>query len=270
MNIRKIILALTVAISGTNSAIGLAQGLLSNSDMEKILAETSNKQVIGLGEVFHTSGGFYKVKAQVIQHLISQGNLRNLAWEESWNNGDMVNSWLKSCQEDPADVVGRLRFIWRSEEIKDLFSWLCAWNQGHPEDQVSFMGFDIQDTWSDAEIIERSLGASEPGLVKSIRENCFGASSHSKEEYIASPDYLQLSQALNGTFSTFSKDRDAACRAAVANLRQHDGQRDNRPLSFALTALIGNHKAMTTRISGNVAQADQTRDSAMFQLLSFQ
>jgi len=271
MKFRSMILPLTVAMFGMISATAPAQGLLSNSDLDKILAETSSKQIIGLGDVWHTSGGFYKVKAQGIEHLISQGNLRNLAWEESWNSGEMVNSWLKSCQEAPADVVGRLRFIWRSEEIKDLFAWLCTWNQSHPKDQVSFMGFDIQDTWSNAEIIESSLGASQPALVKSIRENCFGASSHSKYEYIASRDYEQLSQALNGSFSTFSQDRDDACRAAMDSLRKEEGQRidDSRPLFFALASLIGNHKAMTTRIAGNVAQADQIRDSAMFQLLEY-
>lgn len=256
----------TALLCGSISTLSFSEGLLPQADLESIRLEAIGKKIIGLGDIWHTSGGFYKVKAQVIEHLVTHGSLRRLAWEESWNSGEMVNSWLQTCDKDPGEIVGQLRFIWHSEEIKGLFKWLCEWNQSHSDDRVSFVGFDIQDTWSDVAVVESKFGGSNSETVSELKQNCFGASAGTKDAYLASPDYAQLSQAMAGHFSEFPQNRDELCNSSAKELLNATSPSD-RIVKLALTAIAGNHNALVTRIRGKVAEADQLRDATMFSVL---
>ncbi len=65
------------------SALAFGEEVLPQADLESIRLDTLGKPVVGLGDVWHTSGGFYEVKAQVIEHLITHGTLRRVPSKKS-------------------------------------------------------------------------------------------------------------------------------------------------------------------------------------------
>jgi erythromycin esterase-like protein len=55
-----------------------------------------------------------------------------------------VAQYVQTCQGSPRTALRGLAGVWRSLETEALVTWMCEWNQAHPDDPVHFYGFDVQ------------------------------------------------------------------------------------------------------------------------------
>ena len=101
-------------------------------------------------------------------------------------------------QGDPLDAVTEGLFtVWAAQSVLELVAWMCSYNQLHPEDPVSFWGFDIQQPWHDSRLlldfIEQSV-TSVAGLTDGL-ERCNGYGYTDSVEYYQDPDSRVVTQA---------------------------------------------------------------------------
>src|SRR5712692_3629219 len=142
----------------TGTAGSLSSGLFSlngsdptlNSDDLSPLAQlTDGADYIGLGESVHTSGGYYQMKERVIRYLVEHGGVRALAMETPHTRAEVAADFIRTCQGDVLDALRGVFPVFADDHLRDLFLWLCQFNQRNPTDPVVFFGFDEQQPVED-------------------------------------------------------------------------------------------------------------------------
>src|SRR5215203_1970298 len=113
-------------------------------DLAPLLQMIGKATVVGLGEAWHTSGGFYKMKHRIFRDLVENMGFRAFAIESHWVSGEKANRYVQTCEGSPDEALDLHIPVWRSVELRDLVQWMCEWNQAHPDDRVHYIGFDIQ------------------------------------------------------------------------------------------------------------------------------
>lgn len=131
---------------------------LGTSDLEPLRQLIGNASVVGLGETFHTSGGFYVMKHRIFRFLVEKMGFRAFAMETGWTGAEMAARYVQTCEGTPAEAIRQHINVWQGAEYADLIQWMCEWNRGHPGDEITFFGFDIQEPWRDG-----------PGLITFLR-----------------------------------------------------------------------------------------------------
>jgi erythromycin esterase-like protein len=119
---------------------------LSQDDLEPLRQVIGTAPIVGLGESFHTSGGYYRMKHRVFRFLVEKMGFRAFAFETPWVGADRVAAYVQTCEGTPEEALQGVFGVWRSAEVRDLVQWMCEWNRTHrrPKDRLYFYGFDIQ------------------------------------------------------------------------------------------------------------------------------
>lgn len=117
---------------------------LPTGDLAPLQAIISNARYVGLGESFHTSGGFYEAKHRIFRYLVNEMGFRVLAMETPWTSAERVRTYVETCGETPQAALNGVFSVFRSEETAALIQWMCEWNVANPNDRVHFYGFDVQ------------------------------------------------------------------------------------------------------------------------------
>lgn len=114
-------------------------------DLEPLRKMIGKATVVGLGEAFHTSGGFYQMKHRVFRYLVERMGFRVFAIESHWLHGQRANQYVQTCAGTPRDALATHIPVWPSDELAAMITWMCEWNRAHPNDRVHYYGFDIQE-----------------------------------------------------------------------------------------------------------------------------
>ena len=132
--------------------------LSGTEDLAPLRRMIGKATVVGLGEAWHTSGGFYKMKHRIFRDLVENMGFRVFAIESHWVSGEKANRYVQTCEGSPEAAINLHIPVWQSVELRDLVQWMCEWNQAHPDDRVHYLGFDVQGS---------SLGPNldGPGLI---------------------------------------------------------------------------------------------------------
>ena len=119
--------------------------LSSTEDLAPLRRMIGKATVVGLGEAWHTSGGFYRMKHRIFRDLVENMGFRVFAIESHWVSGEKADRYVQTCQGSPEEAIDLHIGVWQSVELRDLVQWMCEWNQAHPDDRVHYFGFDIQE-----------------------------------------------------------------------------------------------------------------------------
>jgi erythromycin esterase-like protein len=124
---------------------------LPNEDLEPLRRMVGRATVVGLGEAFHYSGGFYEMKHRIFRYLVEEMGFRVFAIESDWTGAELTAQYVQSCEGTAEDSLRRHIIVWQSHELADLARWMCEWNREHPRpaDKVHYFGFDIQQPEDD-------------------------------------------------------------------------------------------------------------------------
>lgn len=82
---------------------------------------------------------------------------RVFAWETPWFLGRTATDYVESCRGGASDAMDGLFRVWRSESVRDLLQWMCTYNAEHPDDPLTFVGWDIQQAPFDLMLVDRLL-----------------------------------------------------------------------------------------------------------------
>jgi erythromycin esterase-like protein len=149
------------------SAVSTLEFEAPSDDLGPLLEMIGEARVVGLGESAHRSGGILAAKARVMRFLVEEAGFRVVAFETEWTDAQLVDDYIKSDCEGAAVEVTRTgtRPVWHDATTVSLLEWLCAYNRAHPEDPVSFIGFNNIQPWHDVAALDRFLDARERGQL---------------------------------------------------------------------------------------------------------
>lgn len=146
---------------------GFAATLASTRDLEPFRVLVGDASVVGLGESWHTSGGFYLMKHRLFRFLVEEMGFRAFAVESNWESVERMNAYVQSCAGTAEASIRDQHTVWQSTEYADLIRWMCEWNRSHsdPADRLTAFGFDIQQPEKDGPALAAFLA--QVGLPES-------------------------------------------------------------------------------------------------------
>ena len=123
--------------------------IASTTDLGPFRTIIGNARVVGLGESWHMSGGFYLMKHRLFRFLVEELGFRAFAVESNWEAAERTNTYVQTCSGTAEAAIRDEHLVWQSTEYADLVRWMCEWNQRHPVDRITMFGFDIQQPQKD-------------------------------------------------------------------------------------------------------------------------
>jgi erythromycin esterase len=197
---------------------------LPTSDLEVLRETIGDRRVVGLGESVHTSTGYYQMKARVFRYLVEVLGFRALAFETEWALARTATNYVASCKGSSREATKSLLFVWQDAAVKDLLSWMCGWNQTHPEDPLSFWGFDTQQPYGDVAELRAFFGAAAPADASDVLAgiaSCNGGDSTTQAEYASSGDGKLVTAS-----APYPTERHATCVASLDALDAYLARRE--------------------------------------------
>jgi erythromycin esterase-like protein len=136
---------------------------LPTDDLAPFGTLVGDASVVGIGEGWHTSGGFYMMKHRLFRYLVQEKGFRAFAIESDWEAVERTNTYVQSCAGTAESAISDEIVVWQSTEYADLIRWMCQWNSAHPDpaDKLNAFGFDIQQPDKDGPALDafmRQLG----------------------------------------------------------------------------------------------------------------
>ena len=124
----------------------------STADLQPLRALIGDATVVGFGESYHTSGGFYRMKHRILRYLVQEMGFRAFAMETNWDGAELAATYVQTGGGTAEQAISRHIPVWRGTEYADVVRWIWEWNRDHPNpaDKVTFFGFDIQQPTDDA------------------------------------------------------------------------------------------------------------------------
>jgi erythromycin esterase len=185
--------------------------LTADDDLEPLRQLVGKASFVALGESFHTSGGYYRMKHRVFRFLVEKMGFRAFAFESPWTDADQVAAYVQTCAGSPEEALRGLFGVWRSAETRDLVQWMCEWNRAHPKpkDRLSFFGFDVQQPEQDGPALiaylERTgVGGDDPWIAGI--QACDGVASLSDPGRVSAESYARCTQALQEIEGHFQRN----------------------------------------------------------------
>lgn len=133
---------------------------LATDDLEPFRSMVGEASVVGLGESWHTSGGFYLMKHRLFRFLVQEMGFRAFAIESNWETVERTNAYVQTCAGTAESAIRDEHRVWQSAEYADMVRWMCEWNRAHPNpaDRLTVFGFDIQQPERDGPALAALLG----------------------------------------------------------------------------------------------------------------
>ena len=77
----------------------------SSDDLAPLRRMVGKATVVGLGEGWHTSGGFYKMKHRIFRDLVENMGFRAFGIESHWVSGEKANQYVQTCEGSPEEAL---------------------------------------------------------------------------------------------------------------------------------------------------------------------
>lgn len=154
MNI-KIFLFLTLLISlkiGKSQCfspcieLSFIEPLKNTGDLKQLDSYFKDVRVVGMGESTHGTHEFSTMRHRVFKYLVESHGFNTFFLEADYANCLRVNDYIHGKEDKIYDVVNEINlWPWMTEEMADLINWMKTYNTENPDNQLNFIGVDMQD-----------------------------------------------------------------------------------------------------------------------------
>ncbi|SFN29783.1 Erythromycin esterase homolog [Nitrosospira briensis] len=175
-----------------NTLEGAAQPLKQAGTGHDVLIHAIREQVKGkqfvlIGEASHGTAEFYRIRAEVSQHLIVEEGFDAVAVEADWPDAYRVNRFVSGRSDDTeadaalSDFERFPTWMWRNTEVLAFVAWLRNYNEETgrykgQQESVGFYGLDLYSMTTSMEAVLAYLDKIDPqeAAVARARYGCFG------------------------------------------------------------------------------------------------
>jgi len=126
-------------------------------------------RIVALGEATHGSHEFFAFKARAVEYLVRELGFTDFAMETDAVAALAANEWLESGRGDLDTALKSVSGLWRTEEYRELFTWLHAWNAdpAHAK-KVRFHGLDMAASGPTARRLREYLKGVDPEVEEGV------------------------------------------------------------------------------------------------------
>lgn len=133
------------------------------ADLEPLAQMVGDARIVGLGDATHGTREFYQLKHRMLELLVTRG-FTTVALEADWAKARAIDDYVLGGRGDPRALLAGLSvWIWQTEEIVDLLTWMRRYNSDprHAR-KLHIAGFDVKTTEGAARLVERYLARVAP------------------------------------------------------------------------------------------------------------
>ncbi|MEO7966848.1 MAG: erythromycin esterase family protein, partial [Gemmatimonadaceae bacterium] len=158
--------ARTVTLTGVEPPSSESVPAEDLAAVDKIIGSA---RVIALGEDTHGTSEFFQLKDRVLRYLVERRGLRIFAIEANQLAVEGINRYVHGAAGNARTVMRAMFQVWNTTEMEALVEWMRARNAQYPSDQVSFVGYDMQDPSLPIDSVQAFLDRRQPELSASVR-----------------------------------------------------------------------------------------------------
>lgn len=108
-------------------------------DYSAIAKQCGATSIVGVGESTHGTHEFFQAKADLFKELVQNHGFNTLFLESIDDSCAGIDAYIQTGEGQLEDLVNKLFYVYRTEEILDLVEWLRKHHEQHP---VRFVGID--------------------------------------------------------------------------------------------------------------------------------
>jgi erythromycin esterase len=139
-----------------------------DADLAAVDRIIGSARIIALGEDTHGTSEFFRLKDRVLRYLVGQRGVRIFAIEANQMAVEGINRYVHGASGDARDVMRAMFQVWNTLEMEALIEWMRARNAQHPTDQVSFVGYDMQDPTLPIDSVHAFLDRRQPDQTSAV------------------------------------------------------------------------------------------------------
>jgi erythromycin esterase len=117
----------------------------ANNDLELFKKTVGTSELIGLGEATHGTSEFFTLKHALLQYAVTELGFRVFALEDNQIAVEKINIYVHTGNGTALQSMSGLFDVWYREEMLKMVEWVRLYNSQNQDDQVSFVGFDMQE-----------------------------------------------------------------------------------------------------------------------------
>lgn len=108
-------------------------------DCPAIAKRLGAASIIGMGESTHGTHEFFQSKTELFKELVQNHGFNTFFLESIDDSCAGIDGYIQTGEGEPKDLVNKLFYVYRTEEILDLVTWL---REHHTQYPVRFIGID--------------------------------------------------------------------------------------------------------------------------------
>jgi erythromycin esterase len=170
-------------------------------DLQQLNPYFENVKLIGLGESTHGTSEFTVMRHRLFRFLVEEHGYNTLFLEEDYATCLRVDAYIKGADDTLNDVAKSLnQWPWITKEMADLIEWMRAHNANEENEELSFVGIDLQYYQTTLDVIDSILISNSPEL-----ENELTVSETTDREFMTKSDTMGIQK-----FEAIVKERQSA------------------------------------------------------------
>jgi len=135
------------------------------NDLNQLSPYLEKTKLIGLGESTHGTSEFTLMRHRLFRFLVEEHGYNTLFLEEDYATCLRVDAYIKGATDDVNQVVKSFnQWPWMTKEMADLIDWMREYNADKENEQLSFVGVDLQYYKTTLDLIDSILIANSPAL----------------------------------------------------------------------------------------------------------
>ena len=198
-----------------------------DSEFDPLLETIGDSRLVLIGEASHGTHEFYRIRAQITKHLITERGFTGVAVEADWPDAYRVNQYARfeSGNEDAIDALaGFQRFpawMWRNADVLDFVGWLRNYNEHRHAKRVGFYGLDLYSLHASIRAVLDFLDRVDPEAARRARYrySCFENFGEDTQAYGYAATFGLAQSCENEAISQWMEMRQRA-----ADLAKRDGR----------------------------------------------
>ena len=128
-----------------------------------------NVKLVGLGESTHGTSEFTLMRHRLFKFLVEEYGYNTLFLEEDYATCLRVDAYIKGANDDLLQVVKSFnQWPWMTKEMAELISWMREYNAKEENQQLSFVGIDLQYYKTTLDVIDSILISYSPDLKNEL------------------------------------------------------------------------------------------------------
>ncbi|PCI99379.1 MAG: hypothetical protein COB15_04140 [Flavobacteriales bacterium] len=140
-----------------------------DNDLQQLDPYFENVKVIAIGESTHGTSEFSVMRHRMFKYLVKHHGFNTFFLEADYANCLRTNAYIHGEKDNITNVVNEISlWPWMTEEMVDLVNWMRTYNAKNLNNQLNFIGVDMQQYVETVKKIDNILQKNKLPITDSV------------------------------------------------------------------------------------------------------